>query len=85
MSSLTCVGTTDVPPPVKNNTDRMNQVVRKRLLLGWRSVLWGILDMSRDHRHPTACQKQHRQNEPVGLVDIATGVEVLVMMDLGDM
>ena len=34
MSSLTCVGTTDVPPPVKNNTDRMNQVVRKRLLWG---------------------------------------------------
>ena len=41
--------------------------------------------MSRDHRYPTACQKQHRQNEPVGFVDIATGVEVLVMMDLGDM
>ena len=41
--------------------------------------------MSRDHRHPTACQKQHRQNEPVCLVDIATGAEVRVMMDLGDM
>ena len=41
--------------------------------------------MSRDHRHPTACQKQHTQNEPVGLVDIATRAEVLVMMDLGDM
>ena len=41
--------------------------------------------MSRDHRHPTACRKQHRQNEPVGLVDIATLAEVLVMMDLGDM
>ena len=41
--------------------------------------------MSRDHRHPTACQKQHRQNEPVGLVDIATLAEVRVMMDLGDM
>ena len=41
--------------------------------------------MSRDHRHPTACQKQHRQNEPVCLVDIATGVEVHVTMDLGDM
>ena len=24
----TCVGTTDVLPPVKNNTDRMNQLVR---------------------------------------------------------
>ena len=41
--------------------------------------------MSRDHRHPTTCQKQHRQNEPVGLVDIATGAEVRVTMDLGDM
>ena len=41
--------------------------------------------MSRDNRQPTACQKQHRQNEPVGLVDIATGEEVRVMMDLGDM
>ena len=41
--------------------------------------------MSRDHRHPTACQKQRTQNEPVGLVDIATGAEVLVMMDLEDM
>ena len=41
--------------------------------------------MSRDHTYLTACQKQHRQNEPVGLVDIATGAEVLVMMDLGDM
>ena len=40
--------------------------------------------MSSDHRHPTTCQKQHRQNEPVGLVDIATGAEVRVMMDLGD-
>ena len=38
MSSRTCVGTTDVPPPVKNNTDRMNQVVRKRLL--WGEALW---------------------------------------------
>ena len=26
--SRTCVGTTDVLPPVKNNTDRMNQLVR---------------------------------------------------------
>ena len=39
--------------------------------------------MSRDHRQPTACQKQHRQNEPVGLVDIATGAEVRVMMGSG--
>ena len=28
MGSRTCVGTTDVSPPVKNNTDRMNQLVR---------------------------------------------------------
>ena len=41
--------------------------------------------MSRDHRHPIACQKQHRQNEPAGQVDIATGAEVRVTMDLGDM
>ena len=26
--SQTQVGTTDVSPPVKNNTDRMNQLVR---------------------------------------------------------
>ena len=26
--SQTCVGTTDVSPPLKNNTDRMNQLVR---------------------------------------------------------
>ena len=36
--------------------------------------------MCRDHRHRlTACQKQHRQNEPAGLVDIPTRVEVPVM------
>ena len=40
--------------------------------------------MSRDHRHPTACEKQHRQNEPVGLVDIATGAEVRVTVDPGN-
>ena len=28
MGSRTCVGTTDISPPVKNNTDRMNQLVR---------------------------------------------------------
>ena len=41
--------------------------------------------MSRDHRHPTTCQKQHRQNESAGQEDIATGAEVRVTMDLGDM
>ena len=33
--------------------------------------------MCRDHRCLTACQKQHRQNEPAGQVDIPTRVEVL--------
>ena len=37
--------------------------------------------MCRDHRHLTICQKQHRQNEPAGQVDIPTRVEVLVMGD----
>ena len=32
--------------------------------------------MSRDHRCFTACQKQHRQNEPAGQVDVPTRVEV---------
>ena len=35
--------------------------------------------MCRDHRCLTVCQKQHRQYEPTGQVDIATGVEVSVM------
>ena len=29
--------------------------------------------MCRDHRCLTACQKQHRQNEPAGQVDVSTG------------
>ena len=78
MSSLTCVGTTGVPLPVKNNTDRMNQVVRKRLLLEWRSVWWGIPDMYRDQRHLIGYQKRHRQNEPV---EVPTGVDIRVMAD----
>ena len=45
----------------------------------------GDKDMCRDHRHLTAWQKQHRQNEPAGLVDFPTGVEVLVMGDPGHM
>ena len=44
---------------------------------------WGILDMCRDHRCLTACQKQHRQNEPAGQVDVSTRVEVYVMGDPG--
>ena len=29
------------------------------------------------------CQKQHRQNEPAGQVDIPTGMEIHVMGDPG--
>ena len=35
--------------------------------------------MYRDHRCLTACQKQNRQNEPAGQVDVPTRVEVHVM------
>ena len=35
--------------------------------------------MCRDHRCLTACQKQHRQNEPAGQEDIPTRVEICVM------
>ena len=31
--------------------------------------------MCRDHRCLIACQKQHRENEPAGQVDIPTRVE----------
>ena len=37
--------------------------------------------MCRDHRCLTTCQKQHRQNEPAGQVDVPTRVEVCVMGD----
>ena len=36
-----------------------------------------------DHRRLTECQKQHRQNEPAGQVDVTTRVEVRVMQDPG--
>ena len=39
--------------------------------------------MYRDHKHFTACQKQYRQTEPAGQVDIPTNVEVCVMGDPG--
>ena len=45
----------------------------------------GIPDTCRDHRRLTACQKQHRQNEPAGQVDIPTWVEVSVTGDPGHM
>ena len=35
----------------------------------------GILDTCRDHKFVTTCQKQHRQNEPAGGVDVPTRVE----------
>ena len=39
--------------------------------------------MCRDHRRPTACQKQYRQNELGGQEEITTWVEVCVMGDPG--
>ena len=39
--------------------------------------------MCRDHRCLIACQKQHRQNEPAGQVDVTTRVEVRAMRDPG--
>ena len=41
----------------------------------------GISDTCRDHKFVTTCQKQHRQNEPAGQVDVPTRVEVRVMGD----
>ena len=41
--------------------------------------------MCMENKHLTTCQKQHRQNEPAGQVDIPTKVEVCVMGDLGQM
>ena len=35
--------------------------------------------MYRDHRRLTECQKQNRQDEPAGQVDVTTRVEVRVM------
>ena len=37
--------------------------------------------MCRDHRPLPARQKQHRQNDPAGQVDVSTRVEVHVMGD----
>ena len=41
--------------------------------------------MCRDHRRLNACQKQHRENEPAGQVDVSTRVEVRVMGGSGHM
>ena len=43
----------------------------------------GISDTCRDHRCLNTSQKQHRQNEPAGQVDVTTRVEVNVMRDPG--
>ena len=39
------------------------------------------MDTFKDHRHPTASQKQYRQYESAGWVDIANEVEVRVTVD----
>ena len=39
--------------------------------------------MCRDHRHLMICQKQHRQNDLAGKVDVPTWVKVRVMGDPG--
>ena len=39
--------------------------------------------MCKDHRRLNACQKQHRENEPAGQVDIPTRVEIRVTGDPG--
>ena len=39
--------------------------------------------MDRDYRRLTECQKQNRQDEPAGQVDVTTRVEVSVMRDAG--
>ena len=38
--------------------------------------------MCRDHRCLIGCEKQHRQNESAGQVDISTRVEISVMGNL---
>ena len=43
----------------------------------------GMPDTCRDHRCLTACQKQHRQKESAGQVDVPTRVEVHVTADPG--
>ena len=39
--------------------------------------------MCRNHRHLTASQKQHTENEPAGQVDVPTRVEIRVTEDRG--
>ena len=48
---------------------------------GMEVCVMGNPDTCRDHRCLTACQKQHRQNESAGLVDVPTRLEVRVTGD----
>ena len=77
--SQTHVGTTDIPPPVKNNMDRMNQLVGRHSYQGESLCEGG----SRRHVGTTdlspPVKNQHRHNEPAGQVDILSRVEVHVM------
>ena len=41
--------------------------------------------MCTDHRCLTTCQKQHRQYQPAGRVDVPTAMEVHVMGDPGNL
>ena len=43
----------------------------------------GNLDMCRDHRRLTTCQKQHRQNESAGQLDTPGRVKVHATGDFG--
>ena len=77
----TCLGTTDISPPVINNTDRMNKMVSKKFLPGWSpcdggsQTDVGTTDISQS-------VKNNRQNEPAGQVDVISRVEVHVTGDL---
>ena len=52
-----------------------------RHMKGVEVCVMGNPDMCRDHRCLTACQKQHRQNESAGQVDVPTRLEVHVTGD----
>ena len=41
----------------------------------------GDSNMCGDHRHVIGFQKQYRQNEPAGRVEVPTGVDVCVTAD----
>ena len=52
-----------------------------RHMKGVEVCVMGNPDMCRDHRCLTACQKQLRQNESAGQVDVPTRLEVHVTGD----